>query len=213
MQLDVLNLVAGDPAWRVANGLNMLDHTMWTYMDTKQLVYIKGPNGYPWDWYFWDETYIYLFMTELTWGNPHSAKVNYYMGVPRGPRYIDYSPDQSAPAAKSFPVDRPRTDYLLLDATQNPQASSNAHVVCKFYGPVPGPDIKDSKGNVIIPAGNDWLWDYTRNNGTVTERLYHRSPVGRYRWEQRDSSGNITTFSMVQGIVNQPCPAPVQYIF
>src|SRR2546430_3212745 len=32
--------------------------------------WIKGSSGYPWDVQYYDSTYIYQWVTELTWGDP-----------------------------------------------------------------------------------------------------------------------------------------------
>ena len=220
MRLDVLRLISGDPAWRAANGLQMSptiggpsDHTMWTFVDSQKLVYIKGPNGYPWDWYqFFDaDPYIRILMTEKTWSNPATAKINYKDGCPRYPRWIDYSSDQQGQALVQFSLSPPRTDYMIINDDGSASANSNGSVTCKFYGPIPGKDIIDKNGKILIPAGPDWVSEYYRAG--AMEKLTHRDPVGRYQWEQFDTTGKLTGSSYCVGILPQVCPAPVQKLW
>lgn len=215
MQIDVLTLIVPDATWRASNGLNMGDHMMWTWLAGDQmlgeLVYIKGPSGSPWDWLIYDQSYIYLLMTENVWSNPATAKINYRNGVPRFPRWIDYSQDQPGPATVTISLTRPRTDYMIIAADGTASASDDGNVTCTFSGPYAGADIKDASGNVIIPAGNDWLHSYKWK--TTTEHIRHRAPVGRYYWDSTDATGHITASSMAVGIVNKPCPAPVQKLW
>jgi hypothetical protein len=220
MQLDVVKLISPDSAWWPANGLQMSptpggksDHTMWTFLDAAKLVYMKGPSGYPWDWYEFlpDDDFIRIIMTENVWSNPATCKINYKTGCPRYPRYIDYSPDQQGQALKQFSLTPPRTDYMIINADGSANANSNGNVTCKFYGPIAGADILDSNGKVLIPAGNDWVSEYYRSG--AMERLTHRAPVGRYMWQQYDSTGKLTQASYPVGIVAAVCPSPVQKIW
>lgn len=216
MRLDVLDLITPDANWRKSNGLYMKDHTMYTYLDAQQLVYIKGEKGYPWDWYTFNGDFINLLLTEKDWSNPKTGKIQYKDGAPRYPRYIDYSPDQQGQAIKSFSLSQPRTDYLILNADGSCQCSSNGAVICSFYGPIPGSAILDSKGNTLIPAGVDWVSDYKRSG--ALERLKHRVDNsgfrwGRISWEQYDNSGALTGSSYTTGITVAPCPNPVQQLW
>jgi hypothetical protein len=194
---------------------------MWTWVDEEKIVYIKGPGGFPWDWYQynnpndnslpWDQQRIRILMTENVWSNPATAKIDYKDGIDRFPRYIDWSPYQLGPAQIQFQLGLPRTCYLIINANGTSTSSDNGVVACTFSGPYYGPDVKDAKGNILIPAGNDWKHTYNWKGNTET--ILHRAPVGRYSWTLTDKNGVVQASSIGVGIVNQPCPTPVQKLW
>lgn len=52
-----------------------------------KFYYTKGPNGYPWDVNLYDNNYIYLWITEYNWNDPHSyKKFTYNTNMPIAPR-------------------------------------------------------------------------------------------------------------------------------
>jgi hypothetical protein len=109
-------------------------------------------------------------------------------------------------AFKTFaPLTPPRTNYFIINADGSVAGSSNGIVNCSFYGPNAGLATGD------LPAGNDWVSKYQRTG--AVEYLYHREGYGRYKWEQYDLNGKLTSSSLMDKIVNQACPTPVQRIW
>ncbi len=59
----------------------------YTSIESGKFYYTKGPNGYPWDINLFDNNYIYLWITEYDWNNPHSyKKFTYNTNMPLAPR-------------------------------------------------------------------------------------------------------------------------------
>jgi len=230
MNLDVLTLITPDPSIIKMQGFSG-SHPAWTYLGdpdangVRDLVYIKGPGGYPWDWLKVGEDFIYQLLTENVWGDPSTGKLNFGLGSPRLPRYIDYSPSQPA-GAWSFTVQRPRTDYVIYGPGAVPTSRNTDNFVRNtISGPFPGAAILDPKtGDVLLPPGIDWKLDYEWAGKSaamygVLERITCRQGIGRYMWQSFPSDGHggyalaPTSQSQTAKPLMQPCPMPVQRIF
>ena len=57
-------------SYHVAGNANPL----YTSMGAGKFYWTKGANGTPWDIQLFDSKYIYLWITELNWNNPHTFK-------------------------------------------------------------------------------------------------------------------------------------------
>jgi len=52
-----------------------------------KFYYTKGPSGFPWDVNLFDNSYIYLWITEYNWNDPHTyKKFTYNTNMPIAPR-------------------------------------------------------------------------------------------------------------------------------
>lgn len=152
------------------------------------------------------------------------------------------------PGSWQFTVQRPESDYIIFGppGTTGPgvygyptSRNTDNYVRNTFSGPYPGAAILDSKGAVVIPAGEDWIltyeWSGQLVNGVVVyngtrERLYHRSILlpsgaranyGRYAWDTSHWSATLSNYgaptasSMQNSIVPLPTTpvVPVQKVF
>src|SRR6266567_2421483 len=116
------------------------------------VVEMKGLTGEPWDWMRASKSSVKQLLTENIWSDPSSGKIYLLDGAPRFPRFIDYSPNQSAGSWALPDLHPPQTNYIILGAGAKPTGSgSNGIVRCTFSGPFPGAAI----GDLLI--GQDWL--------------------------------------------------------
>lgn len=71
---DMLNWMTMSPAlssyYHMAGSANPL----YTNMANGKFYWTKGANGSPWDIQLFDNNYIYLWITELNWNDPHTFK-------------------------------------------------------------------------------------------------------------------------------------------
>jgi hypothetical protein len=231
--IDVLALITPDPKVLGNNYLSGSTPNI-TYVGSpdanglRDLVYMKGLTGGPWDWLTVGQDYIYQRMTEYKWSDFSTGKLMFGKGSPRFPRFIDYSESQPA-GSWQFLVDPPKTDYVIYGPGGVPiSRSSDNHVRNTFHGPHPGAMILDDKGNVLLPAGQDWVADYEWGgklvNGVmqygILERVFHRQGYGRYGWQSFAwrADGNYTTpTSSSQTAKIVPLPSlpilPIQRVF
>lgn len=224
MLLDVLTLITPDPSIITTQGL-LGSTPSWTYLSApdangiRDLVYIKGPKGLPWDWLKVGNQFIYQLLTENIWGDPSTGKLMFGLGSPRLPRYIDYSPSQP-PGNWSLTVQRPQTDYVIYGPGAVPVSRNTDNFVRNsIKGPFAGAAIGQ------LPAGTDWWLDYEwggSGDGTygTLERIVVRQGWGRYSWasykwrvDGNYAQATPTASSQTTTILMQPCPTPVQKIF
>ena len=238
MKIDVLSLITPDQSIIKTQGLQGSTPS-WTYLSNpdangiQDLVYIKGPGGFPWDWMKVGSDYIYQLMTENVWSDPSTGKLCRLLGQPRLPRWIDWSPNQVGPAIVQFTIGMPQTNYVIIGPggmnTGTPGGSSDAEVRCTFRGPYPGAAVGD------LPAGEDWCEDYERNGAggvykykeTITHRVSYVNGVrfgwGRRQWQQFKwlngqyvpdlNAAGQPIQSQTTKLLLQPCPVPVQKVF
>jgi hypothetical protein len=59
----------------------------YTLLTSEKFYYTKGQAGYPWDINLFDNNYIYLWITEYNWNDPHTyKKFTYNTNMPIAPR-------------------------------------------------------------------------------------------------------------------------------
>jgi hypothetical protein len=86
-QYDMLDWMTLDSDLRGSQFLQGNANPLYTTMWSTKFYWTKGASGYPWDIQLYDNNYIYLWITEWTWSEPHTFKkfaLNYNM--PLAPR-------------------------------------------------------------------------------------------------------------------------------
>lgn len=73
-QYDMLDWMTLDSNLLATNHLEGTSNPLYTIMQSGKLYWIKGVLGYPWDIQLYDNNYIYLWITELSWTVPQSYK-------------------------------------------------------------------------------------------------------------------------------------------
>ena len=71
---DMLDWMTLDPALSGTYHLSGSANPLYTNMGTGKFYWTKGANGSPWDIQLFDNNYIYLWITELNWNDPHTFK-------------------------------------------------------------------------------------------------------------------------------------------
>lgn len=228
MQLDVMDLIFAPSSFRQNNCLSSGTLKTWQYVSPvderglQHAIYIKGANGYPWDWMTVTPNYICQRLTEESWTDPATGKLYLGVGARRFPRWISvnpFTPEQLVQV--SFTLQPPETNYLIFTGTSIVEAT-NGLCRCTFSGPYVGAVNGD------LVAGTDWKLEYERDgklvNGSVQyaakEVLMHREGYGRYQWQQFDLDPvtglyktTPTASSLDNKIITAPCPTPQQLIF
>lgn len=71
---DMLDWMTLDSNLRGTHHMSGSANPLYTNMKTGKFYWTKGGNGSPWDIQLFDKQYIYLWITELNWNNPHTFK-------------------------------------------------------------------------------------------------------------------------------------------
>ncbi len=71
---DMLDWMTLDSDLRATYHMEGTSNPLYTNMASGKFYWIKGGLGYPWDIQLFDSTYIYLWITELSWTVPQSYK-------------------------------------------------------------------------------------------------------------------------------------------
>jgi hypothetical protein len=84
---DMLDWMTMDADLRATYHLEGTSNPMYTVMQSDKFYWVKGGLGYPWDIQLYDDNYIYLWITELSWTVPESyKKFTYNTNLPLVPR-------------------------------------------------------------------------------------------------------------------------------
>ena len=71
---DMLDWMTLDSDLRSTYHMEGTSNPIYTVMDSGKFYWVKGGLGYPWDIQLYDNKYIYLWITELSWTVPESYK-------------------------------------------------------------------------------------------------------------------------------------------
>jgi hypothetical protein len=71
---DMLDWMTLDSDLRGTYHLEGTSNPIYTIMESGKFYWVKGGAGYPWDIQLYDNKYIYLWITELSWTVPQSYK-------------------------------------------------------------------------------------------------------------------------------------------
>lgn len=71
---DMLDWMTLDPALSGAYHMAGSANPLYTSTASGKFYWTKGANGSPWDIQLFDNNYIYLWITELNWNDPHTFK-------------------------------------------------------------------------------------------------------------------------------------------
>jgi hypothetical protein len=71
---DMLDWMTLDSSLRGTSHMAGSANPLYTDVEWGKFFWTKGANGEPWDIQLYDNHYIYLWITELSWTNPHTFK-------------------------------------------------------------------------------------------------------------------------------------------
>jgi hypothetical protein len=83
----MLNWMTMDSAMSGGYHLSGNANPLYTQVSSGKFYWTKGANGTPWDIQLYDNKYIYLWITELNWNDPHTfKKFTFNTNMPLVPR-------------------------------------------------------------------------------------------------------------------------------
>ena len=128
-QYDMLDWMTLDSDLRASHFLQGNANPLYTTMWSTKFYWTKGASGYPWDIQLYDSNYIYLWITEWTWSDPHTFKkfaLNYNM--PLAPRCAKAGYPGSA-------IKVPNTYYEIHTSCKNYTLTNLKYGINEVWGP------------------------------------------------------------------------------
>jgi hypothetical protein len=126
---DMLDWMTMDSSLRGSNHLAGTANPLYTTMASNKFYWTKGVKGYPWDIQLYDSHYIYLWITEYAWSDPHTyKKFSYNSNMPLAPRC----------AKGGFPgstITVPDTSFDIYTSCQHSTRHNLGKAVNQVYGP------------------------------------------------------------------------------
>jgi len=124
--LDWMTMDSGLRGW---NHLAGSANPLYTAISSNKFYWTKGVNGFPWDIQLYDSHYIYLWITEFAWSDPHTyKKFSYNTNMPLAPRC----------ARGGYPgstITVPDTTYDIYTSCQHHTTHNLKKAVNQVYGP------------------------------------------------------------------------------
>lgn len=105
---DMLDWMTMDSSLRSTYHLEGNSNPLYTVMGSGKFYWVKGGLGYPWDIQQYDNNYIYLWITELSWTVPQSYKV--FNGSPPDLKLVPRCAKGGSPGST---ITVPNTSYDL----------------------------------------------------------------------------------------------------
>jgi hypothetical protein len=176
-QYDMLDWMTLDSDLRATQHMTGTANPLYDTMYSDKFYWVKGGNGYPWDIQLYDSNFIYLWITEYSWGDPKSYKKfsnNYNM------------PLTNRCAKGGFPgstITVPNTSYEIYTSCSNSTTHDLKQAVNQVWGP-----YNLSLGG-ILPKNTPTLvvsyrynCDSTYNNCGDKEEYYLQQRYGLVQW-------------------------------
>jgi hypothetical protein len=128
-QYDMLDWMTLDSDLQASHFLQGNANPLYTTKVSTKFYWTKGASGYPWDIQLYDSNYIYLWITEWTWGNPYTfKKFALNNNMPLAPRCAKAGYPGSA-------VKAPNTYYEIHTSCKNYTLANLKYAVNEVWGP------------------------------------------------------------------------------
>jgi len=176
-EYDMLDWMTMDSNLRGSNHLTGTANPMYSTVDSDKFYWTKGGNGYPWDIQLYDNNYIYLWITELDWNNPHSYKkfTNNY-NMPLTPRCA-----KGGSPGSTITVDN--TSYEEYTSCSHYSTKHLKYAVNQVWGPYNysfGGSLPDNMPTLVVSYR--YNCDSGYNNCGDKEDYYLSKKYGLVQW-------------------------------
>ena len=176
-QYDMLDWMTLDSDLRSTSHLTGTANPLYTTMWPDKFYWTKGGNGYPWDIQLYDNTYIYLWITEYSWNDPTTYK-----------KFTDNTNMPLAPrcAKGGFPgstVTVPNTSYEIYTSCSSFTTHDLKNAVNQVWGPYNlsfGGVLPNNTPTLVVSYR--YNCDSSYNNCGDKEEYYLQQRYGLVQW-------------------------------
>jgi hypothetical protein len=174
---DMLDWMTMDSGLRGSNHLAGSANPMYTDITSNKFYWTKGVNGYPWDIQLYDSRYIYLWITEYAWSDPHTyKKFSYNTNMPLAPRCAKGGYPGSTIAV-------PDTTYDVYTSCKNHTTHNLKKAVNQVYGPYNlslGGSLPNNLPALVVSYR--YSCDSAYSNCSNKEEFYLSQKYGLVQW-------------------------------
>jgi len=174
---DMLDWMTMDSGLRGWNHLAGSANPLYTAISSNKFYWTKGVNGFPWDIQLYDSHYIYLWITEFAWSDPHTyKKFSYNTNMPLAPRC----------ARGGYPgstLTVPDTTYDIYTSCQHHTTHNLKKAVNQVYGPYSmsfGGNLPNNLPTLVVSYR--YSCDNAYSNCSNKEEFYFTQKYGLAQW-------------------------------
>jgi hypothetical protein len=188
---DMLEWMTMRPDLSEAHHMTGTANPVYTHMESDRFFWTKTAQGYPWDVQLYDDRYIYLWVTELSWQNTRSYKVFHSKtrgnhNMPIAPRFArgGYPGSTITVSDSSYEIHSDCTTYVTKNL---------GHVVNEVWGPYKeslGGELPDNLTTMVISYRYTCDADY--DNCQNKEEYHLARPYGLVKWQHEKLLPNGT---------------------
>jgi hypothetical protein len=174
---DMLDWTTMDSTLRASDHLAGTANPLYTSMAGNKFYWTKGVQGYPWDIQLYDSNYIYLWITEYAWTDPHTyKKFSYNTNMPLVPRC-------AKGGAPGSTITVPDTSYDIYTSCQHSTRHNLGKAVNQLYGPYLmsfGGNLPNNLQTLVISYR--YTCDNTYSHCGNKEEFYLAQKYGLVQW-------------------------------
>jgi hypothetical protein len=164
--------------------------SMWPDMDAANghFYWVKGVHGYPWDVKAYDANYIYDWITEVSWTDPHTYKRHIGptgKGYPLTPRTLTYHVGSTGVRLSQINIPPSGTNFEIHSSCTKFTKSNLGYARTEVWGPY-YESLGGTLPNNMETLHLNWLWscDSSYNNCQTKEVFTLMKAYGNVRWQK-----------------------------
>jgi hypothetical protein len=188
---DMLEWMTMGPELSDAHHMTGTANPVYTHREANRFFWTKTPQGYPWDVQLFDDKYIYLWVTELSWTDMRSYKVFHSsakgnFNMPISPRFVR----AGYPGATITVSD---STYEIHSSCDQFVTKNLGYVVNQVWGPYQetlGGELADNLTTMVISYRYTCDADY--DNCQNKEEYHLAKPYGLVKWQHESLLPNGT---------------------
>lgn len=210
---DILDWMTMSPDIRGGNHLEGSANPLYTNVWKDKFYWTKGAEGWPWDIQLYDDKYVYLWITELTWDDPHTFKKFHTAtggdkSFPFAPRYVALT---TIPQKVST-ITIPDSSYEYHTSCSTFVVKGLKHAINEVWGPYPSVWYGGDVGSVTeLVISYRYNCDDKYSSCSDKEQFHLAKPYGLVKWEhdtlQDDGTyvqDAVTVFNKLESGITTP---------
>lgn len=174
-----------------AHHMTGTENPVYTHLESGRFFWTKTAQGYPWDVQLYDDKYIYLWVTELSWQNTRSYKV--FHSSSKGNFNMPIAPRRALGGYPGSTITVSDSTYQIHSNCNTYVTKNLGHVVNEVWGPYKenlGGELPDNLTTMVISYR--YTCDANYNNCQNKEEYHLARPYGLVKWQHENLLANGT---------------------